>query len=499
MRRFAVAILAGAMILGSTALGDEIVYGKGSAVAEVAIDESNFKDEGFRQYIGEEFDKDGDVKLSEIERKAVTSVIVSGKGIKDLKGIEFFTALEELDCSSNQLTSLDVSHNTALKRLNCESNQLTSLNMSGCTALEELNCFFNKLKSLDISKCQNLVNVYDNPTFHDIDKEAGIAIYEYENGTCYRCLFYDSSISIIIHTFGAWRITTPATCTADGKKIRKCTSCDKEESMVIPKTGHTFGAWRITTPATCTADGKKIRKCTSCDKEESMVIPKTGHTVVTDPAVPATTTSEGKTAGSHCSVCRAVLVTQKTIPKIASPSIDGYIDINSQDHSENTVTSQIKSDEGTVIKAAHTSGSSGHTVYLEKARNSNNKEVPITTVGDGKKGVFNSKKGRKITQVVLSSAKIMDVQKNAFKGSKVKKIVINSTTVIFHKYAFKGTKSKKITILFKTKKASSLNLKKGALKGITKVTVKGLSKKEYKKLLKAAQKVGIKSNIFKRA
>lgn len=460
MRRFAVAILAGAMILGSTALGDEIVYGKGSAVAEVAIDESNFKDEGFRQYIREEFDKDGDVKLSEIERKAVTSVIVSGKGIKDLKGIEFFTALEELDCSSNQLTNLDVSHNTALKRLNCESNQLTGLNISGCTALKELNCSLNKLTSLDISKCQNLVNVYDNPTFHDVDEEAGVSIYEYENGTCYRCLFYDSSISIIIHTFGAWTITTPATCTADGKKIRKCTSCDKEESMVIPKTG---------------------------------------HTVVTDPAVPATTTSEGKTAGSHCSVCRAVLVTQNTIPKIELPSIDGYIDINSQDHSGNTVTSQIKSDEGTVIKAELTVGRVGNIVYLKKARNSNNKEVPITAVGDGKKGVFNSKKGRKITQVVFSSAKIMDVQKNAFKGSNVKKIVIDSTTVIFHKYAFKGTKQKKITIRFKTKKASSLNLKKGALKGITKVTVKGLSKKEYKKLLKAAKKVGIKSNIFKRA
>ena len=459
MRRFAVALLAGAMILGSTALGDEIVFGKGSAVAEVAIDESNFKDEGFRQYIGEEFDKDGDVKLSETERKAVTSIIVSGKDIKDLKGIEFFTALEELDCSFNQLTSLDVSHNTALKRLNCQSNQLTSLNMSGCTAMEELNCPFNKLKSLDISKCQNLVNVYDNPTFHNVEKEAGVSIYEYKNGTCYRCLLYDSSISIIIHTFGAWTITTPATCTADGKKIRKCTSCDKEESMIIPKTG---------------------------------------HTVVTDPAVPATTTSEGKTAGNHCSVCGAVLVTQNTIPKIASPSIDGYIDINTQDHSGNTVTSQIKSDEGTVIKAERTSGGSGDPVILKVARNSNNKQVPITAVGDGKKGVFNSKKGRKITTVHFNSNKDIVVKNYAFKGSKVKIIKIDGGTVIFHKYAFKGTKQKKITIRFKTKKASSLKLKKGSLKGITKVTVKGLSKKEYKKLLKAAKKVGIKSSIFKR-
>ena len=39
------------------------------------------------------------------------------------------TALNELYCGYNQLTSLDVSKNTALTRLNCSGNQLTSLNM----------------------------------------------------------------------------------------------------------------------------------------------------------------------------------------------------------------------------------------------------------------------------------------------------------------------------------------------------------------------------------
>ncbi|MGN1419161.1 MAG: hypothetical protein ACI4W6_07515, partial [Acutalibacteraceae bacterium] len=41
---------------------------------------------------------------------------------------------------------------------------------------------------------------------------------------------------------------------------------------------------------------------------------KTPHTIVTDAAVAATCTKEGKTEGSHCSVCGAVITAQKTVP-----------------------------------------------------------------------------------------------------------------------------------------------------------------------------------------
>ena len=60
---------------------------------------------------------------------------VSGWGVPQnqtisvLTGIEDFTALDTLNCQSNQLTTLDVSNNTALTYLRCDNNQLTTLDV----------------------------------------------------------------------------------------------------------------------------------------------------------------------------------------------------------------------------------------------------------------------------------------------------------------------------------------------------------------------------------
>ena len=94
------------------------------------------------------------------------------------------------------------------------------------------------------------------------------------------------------HAFGAWTVTTPATCTADGVEIRSC-ACGETEIRAIPATGHTFGDWTVTTSATCTADGVETRSC-ACGETETRAIPATGHTfgdwTVT---TPATCTADG--------------------------------------------------------------------------------------------------------------------------------------------------------------------------------------------------------------
>ena len=119
----------------------------------IAINATNFPDENFRTIVaGTDIDKDADGYLSDEEIAAVTKLDVSEKNIASLKGIEFFTALQNLYCYNNQLTSLDVSKNTALKVLYCFDNQLASLDVSKNTALTKLYCDGNELTSLDVSK-----------------------------------------------------------------------------------------------------------------------------------------------------------------------------------------------------------------------------------------------------------------------------------------------------------------------------------------------------------
>ena len=125
---------------------------KATEVDEVFIDEINFPDKVFREYVAKQFDKNNSGGLSKEEIIEVMSIDVYDKGIKSLKGVEYFTALTELNCSRNQLTTLDVSKHTALTKLYCFDNQLTILDVSKNTALAELDCGTNQLTTLDVNK-----------------------------------------------------------------------------------------------------------------------------------------------------------------------------------------------------------------------------------------------------------------------------------------------------------------------------------------------------------
>lgn len=90
-----------------------------------AINEENFPDSVFRIYVEESFDKDGSGDLSEEEIAATTNISVSDMGIRSLSGISYFTELVSLDCSWNELTSLDLSGNTKITELNAVGNYYT--------------------------------------------------------------------------------------------------------------------------------------------------------------------------------------------------------------------------------------------------------------------------------------------------------------------------------------------------------------------------------------
>jgi len=111
-------------------------------------------DANFKAYLvgNPDINTNGDTEIQVSEANAFDGQIECFSfNISDLTGIEAFTALTELVCYGNQLTSLDLSQNTALISLECFSNQLTSLDVSQNTALTELVCYGNQLTSLDLS------------------------------------------------------------------------------------------------------------------------------------------------------------------------------------------------------------------------------------------------------------------------------------------------------------------------------------------------------------
>jgi len=115
---------------------------------------------------------------------SVTDLDVSNDSISDLTGIEGFTALTELDCSENQLTSLNVSSNTALTDLRCNNNELDSLDVSNNTALTVLFCYINSIDSLDVSNNTALNSLFcQRNSIDSLDVSSNTALTAFHCGT----------------------------------------------------------------------------------------------------------------------------------------------------------------------------------------------------------------------------------------------------------------------------------------------------------------------------
>lgn len=71
---------------------------------------------------------------------------------------------------------------------------------------------------------------------------------------------------------------TLPTCTEAGEKGKVCSRCGMKETEKIPALGHDWGAWTVTTPATCTKEGVETRICNRDSSHvETRAIPTTGH------------------------------------------------------------------------------------------------------------------------------------------------------------------------------------------------------------------------------
>ncbi|MEE3439731.1 bacterial Ig-like domain-containing protein, partial [Ruminococcus sp.] len=131
---------------------------------------------------------------------------------------------------------------------------------------------------------------------------------------------YSESISKTGHKYSE-KVVAP-TCTTDGYTLHTCDLCgDSYKDTITQKVDHSYNSV-VTKEATCTEEGVKKYTCSTCGDTYTEKIPMTDHTVVIDKAVSATYTANGKTEGSHCSVCGKVIKPQRTIAKkkLAKPT-----------------------------------------------------------------------------------------------------------------------------------------------------------------------------------
>lgn len=154
-RTVVIAILFSTVMLFSTVATDS--YAAEENNAEVCeINDVNFPDENFREYVKSKFDEDLNDKLSQTEIDKAEEISVGEMNITSLKGIEYFVKVNKILCYKNNIETLDISENVALERLECYSNALEELNISANTNLKYLNCYSNKLKVLDVNNNKSL-------------------------------------------------------------------------------------------------------------------------------------------------------------------------------------------------------------------------------------------------------------------------------------------------------------------------------------------------------
>jgi len=125
----------------------------------------NIPDANFKAYLvgNTSINTNGDVEIQVSEASAFSGMInCQNSFISDLTGIEAFTALTELWCHNNSLTSIDINQNTALTVLYCLNNSLVNLNISQNTNLTYIECGSNSLTSLDISQNTALTHLICN-------------------------------------------------------------------------------------------------------------------------------------------------------------------------------------------------------------------------------------------------------------------------------------------------------------------------------------------------
>ena len=195
----------------------------------------------------------------------------------------------------------------------------------------------------------------------------------------------------VYYAGGESQVTKKPTCTAPGERMTYCQKCCNFGGReVIPALGHAYDA--VVTEPTCAKAGFTTYKCATCgDSYTADQVAKTAHTPVALQLQPATVSADGKTAGSKCSVCGAVITKQTTIAKASKVSISKTKYTYNGKVLKPTLT--VKDSAGKTIASKY---------YTVKWSNSKSKAVGKYTVTVTFKGNYSGSK--KLTYTIVPKA-----------------------------------------------------------------------------------------------
>ena len=139
-----------------------------SAAGVTPIDEQNFPDPVFREYVrkvaGGSSLNDTIVRQIEaldVSKDNIKKVLGDRAPITNLKGIRHLKYVRNLNCRYQKLTTLNLELNSRVERLDCYGNQLTDLWLNPRdNSLKYLDCGVNQLNALDLSKSSELTELY---------------------------------------------------------------------------------------------------------------------------------------------------------------------------------------------------------------------------------------------------------------------------------------------------------------------------------------------------
>ena len=154
----------------------------------------NIPDAALKAYLVNNYDDDGDEEISIVEADNITMVNCSGKGVADLTGLESCTNLVTLNCSNNNITTINLPNLKQLKTVTCNDNPIEKLNFDNCSSLQYLN--LQGVTTNAISGTAITIDNYTQATNFDISvKGTPFTSFSFINDTDLTSIVFDGEFT----------------------------------------------------------------------------------------------------------------------------------------------------------------------------------------------------------------------------------------------------------------------------------------------------------------